>query len=89
MCFVSLERSSPSSFAPHLNLGHAGHASYEDDVVDLRLGDVGVLEAVLARVDGAADEGIDEGLELGAGDLQGGEGVCVCVGVRMVRMIMI
>ena len=53
-----------------LHLRHAGHASDEHDLVDLAGGEAGVLERLLAGLDGALNQVVDERLELGAGQLQ-------------------
>mmetsp|Transcript_25082 Transcript_25082/g.63666 ORF Transcript_25082/g.63666 Transcript_25082/m.63666 type:complete len:685 (+) Transcript_25082:209-2263(+) len=63
----ALVRLAPEEFADHLlHLWHARHAADEDHLVDVLGRDAGVLEAVPARRDGAIDQIVGEGLELGA-----------------------
>ncbi len=50
-----------------LDLRHAGHAADEHDLVDLAGLDARILQRLLAGLDGALDEIIDEALELRAG----------------------
>ena len=50
------------------DLGHAGHATDHDDLVDVLVLDSGVLHALLAGGDGALDEVVNEAFELGAGE---------------------
>ena len=51
------------------DLGHAGHAADQDHLVDLAWAEPGVLQRRLARPDGALDQVVDQGLQLGAGQL--------------------
>src|SRR5690606_30025340 len=53
-----------------LHLGHAAHAADQDDVIDFACLDAGILDGDAARLDRALDQLFDQGLELGAGDLQ-------------------
>ena len=50
-----------------LNSRHAGHATNQDDFVDVSSGQTGVFESSQARLGGAADEIADERRELGTG----------------------
>ena len=52
-----------------LNLGHAGLAADEDDLVDLVDGDAGVGDGLLAGLERAVEQVFDQLLELGAGQL--------------------
>ena len=52
-----------------LDLRHAGHAADEDHVGDLRGAQAGVVQRDAAGLDRLLDEVIDEGLQLGAGQL--------------------
>ena len=54
-----------------LHLRHAGHAADEDDLVDLARRQAGILERLLAGLDGALDQVVDQALELGARELDG------------------
>ena len=49
-----------------LNLGHAGHAAHQNDVVNLINTDAGIFDGHSARCDGALNQLVDQGLELGA-----------------------
>ena len=51
------------------DLGHAGHAADQDHLADLPGRQAGILERGLARLDGALDQIVDQGLELGPGQL--------------------
>ena len=51
------------------DLGHAGHAADQDDLVDLAGGQPGIAQRRLARTHRALDQVVDQRLELGAGDL--------------------
>lgn len=51
------------------NLGHSGHTTDKDDIVDLRSLDSGIGERFLARLDCSVDEGLDELLESGSGQV--------------------
>ena len=53
-----------------LHRRHAGHAADEDDVVDLRRVELGVLERLLRRADGALEQVGGDLLELRPGELQ-------------------
>jgi hypothetical protein len=46
------------------NLGHTGHATNEDDLLDLLGRETSVLEGLADRVDGALDQGVDHLLKL-------------------------
>ena len=52
-----------------LHLGHAGHAADQNNVVDLRSRQAGILERFLAGLEGALDEVFDQGFQLGTGQL--------------------
>ena len=52
------------------DLGHTGGATNEENLVDLVLGQTGVLEAVLEGLEGAADEGVNKTFHLGSGKLE-------------------
>ena len=52
-----------------LDLGHPGLAAHQDDLVDLTRGESGILERDAAGLDGAVDEVLHQGLELGPGEL--------------------
>mmetsp|Transcript_56072 Transcript_56072/g.128737 ORF Transcript_56072/g.128737 Transcript_56072/m.128737 type:complete len:506 (+) Transcript_56072:482-1999(+) len=52
-----------------LHLGHARHPAHQDHLVHLALRDAGVLEAILARLDGPIDQRLRQALELGAREL--------------------
>jgi len=51
------------------NLGHAGHTTNEDNLLDVLGLHVGVLESLADGLDGTVDEGTDELLKLGTGHL--------------------
>ena len=51
------------------DLGHAGHAADQDDLVDLGRLEAGILEGVAAGLDRPLDQIVDQRLELGAGQL--------------------
>ena len=51
------------------DLGHAGHATDENELVHLTLAPLGVGETLLDGLDGALEEVVGELLELGAGQL--------------------
>ena len=51
------------------NLGHAGHAAHQNHFVDIGGLQTGVLERLLAGTHGLGDEVLDQGLQLGAGEL--------------------
>ncbi|EPY02026.1 putative NAD-specific glutamate dehydrogenase [Magnetospirillum fulvum MGU-K5] len=66
----ALVRLAAKEFLHHfLNLGHAGHAADQDHFVDLAGLDASVLQGGLARLDGAGDQILDQGFELGTGQL--------------------
>jgi hypothetical protein len=50
------------------HLGHAGHAADEDELVNLRLGELGIGEAGLHGLDGALEQRVGELLQPGAGE---------------------
>ena len=52
-----------------LHQRHAGLATDQDHVIDLRHIDAGILQRDAARLDGALDQILDQRLQLGAGDL--------------------
>ena len=52
-----------------LHRGHAGGAADEDDVVDVALGEAGVLDGLLERAPAALEQVGGELLELGPGEL--------------------
>ncbi|EAS48812.1 putative glutamate dehydrogenase [Aurantimonas manganoxydans SI85-9A1] len=54
-----------------LDLRHAGHAADQNDLVDVRRGDAGILEGRLARIHRALHEVVHQALELGARQLHG------------------
>ena len=58
-------------FDHFLHLGHAAHAADQDDFVDLRGSDAGILERLTAGLDGPLDQVVDQLLELRAGQLEG------------------
>lgn len=51
------------------DLGHTGHTTDENDFLDLLSSQVGILEGLADRLNGAGDQGIDERLELGTSHL--------------------
>jgi len=51
------------------DLGHTGHTTDEDNLLDVLGGHVGVLEGLADRLNGAVDQGTDELLKLGTGHL--------------------
>ena len=51
------------------DLGHAGHAADEDELIDLALAPLGVAQAILDGLDGALEEVVGELFELGPGEL--------------------
>jgi hypothetical protein len=53
-----------------LDLGHAGLATDQDNIVDVRYRYVGVIQRHLEGLDGARDQVVDQGLELGTRDFQ-------------------
>lgn len=53
-----------------LDLGHSGHTSDQDDFLDFFLGDSGVLNALFAWLESSLQEGVNQRLELGSGDLE-------------------
>ena len=52
------------------HLGHARHAADQDDLVDIAGAETGVLQRLLAGIDGAIDQIADQHLQLGAADLE-------------------
>ena len=50
------------------DLGHTGHTTDKENVVNLGSLDAGVIESLLAWVDSAVNQGLDESLELGTGE---------------------
>ena len=52
-----------------LHLGHTGHATDQDHVVDVRHADPGILDGRAARRNGALDQLFHQGFQLGAGQL--------------------
>ena len=52
-----------------LDLGHPGHSSDEDDLPDVGLGDLSVLQGLVAGLDGLLDQVGHDRLEFGAGEL--------------------
>ena len=57
-------------FTTLLNLRHAGHAADEHHFVDLTGLNAGILQRLLARLNRALDEIIDQALELGTAELE-------------------
>jgi hypothetical protein len=57
-----------NSFTTLLDLRHARGAADEEDLVDLRRLEPGVLERLLHRLERALDEVVHQLLELGAGE---------------------
>ena len=57
-------------FGDALDLWHSGHATDEKDVVDLALGELGVLDRLVAWLDSSLDELVDNTFELCSSDLQ-------------------
>ena len=51
------------------DLGHAGHAADQDHFVDVGLLQARVLQRLLAGADGLGDQVLDQGFQLGAGEL--------------------
>jgi hypothetical protein len=51
------------------DLGHTGHATNEDDILDVLGLEAGILEGLADGVNGPRDEGLDQTLELSAGHL--------------------
>ena len=51
------------------DLGHTGHATNKDDILNVLGLEVGVLEGLADGVNGPGDKGLNETLELGAGHL--------------------
>ena len=50
------------------NLGGPGHTSDQDDLINLAGGDLGVLEGLLAGLDGPLDQTVDQIVVLGTGE---------------------
>ena len=48
------------------DLGHTGHTTDQDDILDLAGLHVGILEGLADGLNGAADQGVDQRLEVGA-----------------------
>ena len=70
--FYALVRLAAEEILHHLdNLGHAGHAADEDDLVDLGGGQPCILERRPAGLDGAGHQVLDQGFELGPRHLHG------------------
>jgi len=53
------------------DLGHTGHTTNKDDVLDVTRLEVGILKGLANRLDGTSNEGVDERLKLGTGQLAG------------------
>ena len=54
-----------------LNLGHAGHATDQDHLVDFASRQSGILESFFAGLDGALHKIINQRFKFGAGQFQG------------------
>ena len=52
-----------------LDFRHAGHAADQDHVVNVRCGQAGIFQGFLARLQRALDQVLDQGFQLGAGEL--------------------
>jgi hypothetical protein len=73
-CLVGVDGFVGSLFEDFLDelddFGHTGHTSDQDDFFDLVLGEVRILDAVLAGLDCSLEEVVSQGFELSSGEFE-------------------